>query len=90
MLHELETVVIPQWAVTAIVNNDYSGLTDDDRALIEAWLEAKAKKHGMGDIQLDAGSERSGFCNVNDMTSEGDYCVEVTLYARGLRPLTED
>ena len=88
--HELETVVIPQWAVAAIVNNDYSGLDDDDRALIEAWLEAKAEKHGMGDIDADGGSECPQFYYANDLTDIGDYCVKVTLYARGLRSLTED
>ena len=90
MLHDLETVVIPQWAVTAILNNDYSALSDDDEALIEAWLEAKAEKHGMGDIQLNVGGECPEFYYENDLTDEGDYCVKATLYARGRRPLTED
>ena len=90
MLHELETVVIPQWTVAAIVNNDYSGLTDDDRALIAAWLEAKEREHGMGDIHADGGSECPELYHTNDMTGTGDYCVKVTLYGHGLRPSTED
>ena len=89
MLHELETVVIPQWAVTAIVNGDYTGWSDDDEALIERWLEAKAKKHGMGDIHIEA-SGYENFYYANDLTDMGDDCVEVRLFAHGLQPLTED
>ena len=82
MLNELETVVIPQWALVAIVNDDYSGLSDDDEALIERWLEAKAKKHGTdGTIHIEA-SDYTNFYYANDMTDMGDDCVEVRLFAQ--------
>ena len=92
MLRELETVVIPQWALVAIVNDDYSGLSDEDEALIEAWLEAKAKKHGSlyaSDIHIEA-SDYTNFYYANDLTDVGDDCVEVRLFAHGLQPRTED
>lgn len=29
---------IPVWALSALINADYSGLTDEDIALVENWL----------------------------------------------------
>lgn len=30
---------IPVWALCALINNDYSGLEDEDITLIDKWLE---------------------------------------------------
>ena len=82
MLRDLETALIPQWAVTAIVNDDYTGLTDDDEALIESWLESKYTEHGTDEIILVKASDYADFFYSNDMTDVGDDCVKVYLFAQ--------
>ena len=82
MLRDLETALIPQWAVTAIVNDDYTGLTDDDEALIEAWLESKYTEHGTDEIILVKASDYADFAYSNDMTDMGDDCIKVYLFAQ--------
>lgn len=33
-------VSIPTWALCALINGDYTGLEDEDIALVEGWLSA--------------------------------------------------
>ena len=82
MLRDLETALIPEWAVVAIINNDYSGLNSDDELLIESWLESKYSEHGTDEIILVKASEYADFCYANDMTDTGDDCVRVYLFAQ--------
>ena len=42
---EEETEQIPAWALSAIVNDDYSGLEDEDIKLIEDWFEETGYTH---------------------------------------------
>ena len=82
MLRDLETTLIPQWAAVAIITGDYSGLSDDDEALIERWLESKYSEHGTDEIILVKASDYADFYYANDMTDAGDDCIKVYLFAQ--------
>ena len=81
-MRDLETALIPEWALVAIVNDDYSALNADDELLIESWLESKYSEHGTDEIILVKASEYADFHYSNDMTDAGDDCVKVYLFAQ--------
>ena len=81
VLRDLETALIPEWAAVAIITGDYSGLSDDDEALIERWLESKYSEHGTDEIILVKASDYADFHYANDLTDTGDDCIKVYLFA---------
>ena len=82
MVRDLETVLIPHWALVALCNDDYSGLSDCDEEMLDAWLELKYSQHNTNEVILVQASEQPEFCYRNDMHQQGDECVKVHLFAQ--------
>ena len=54
---EIDTYKIPSFALPAIVNNDYTGIQDDDEAFVDnlcAWLD---EEYGQGNWHVASYSE---------------------------------
>jgi len=75
---EVETYKIPAFAMSALVNNDYTGIVDDDEAFVDnlcEWLDGEygAGNWHIGEVGEQYFSWRSDFGGVG-----GDVCdVEV-------------
>ena len=55
---ESSTYKIPAWALAALVNNDYTGIEDDDEAFVDnlcEWLDAE---YGAGNWHIGDVSEQ--------------------------------
>lgn len=64
---------LPDWALCALVNDDYSGLTDSDSAEIIRFKAAMEKAHGPGYITVDTETDY-GFCKANSINALGTNC----------------
>ena len=74
---EVETYKIPSWALPALVNNDYTGIIDDDEAFVDNLCEWLDGEYGHGLWHIGNVSEqffgRSDFGGLS-----GDVCdVEI-------------
>jgi len=74
---------IPEWALSALINGDYSGLEDDDINKLEAFTSRIASEYGnahfmMNDIE---GEDNLGFKHSNDIDNLGS-----NVYRLYLRP----
>jgi len=64
---------VPEWAMSALINGDLSGLEDEDIQKINSFTESVAKAHGnahfmLGDID---GEDNLGFKHYNDIDNLG-------------------
>lgn len=64
---------IPEWAVSALINGDYSGLSDEDEQKLNSFTQNVVQKFGnahfmLGDIE---GSDDLGFKMSNDIDNLG-------------------
>lgn len=76
---------IPQWAIGYLVNSDPSGLTDENKQMVDRWVEKLADK-GLELLCPIAGSENE-FCSV---PSFGLACGTVDFAARRKPQIKED
>ena len=53
-------IQIPAWATPYLMNNDPSGLTSGDIAMVDLW--ARSTVHDMGAFFLNIETEESSFC----------------------------
>lgn len=58
MLVELDTYLVPEWALPAIINGDTSGLSDEDEQLITQW---EMRLGATGPLVYDIADEESQF-----------------------------
>lgn len=84
MTHKYEVVVgkpslmeqtiyrIPAHYVCALVNDDWSGLTNEDETELSAWLEKENPGH------CCAPDGAPFFCHTNDINKLGDNCYDTT------------
>lgn len=71
------------WWASAIINGDYSGLSDGEEAELDAWLAANSIGEGHWD---GFGEEDSlGFCR-DDITGLGGDCYRVRRMVRKVAP----
>lgn len=61
---------IPNWALSALVNGDYSGLSEEDAAKIDAWLDSWDAP-----VDIVPTKETSGFTRYPEF---GDSCDTTT------------
>mgnify|MGYP003110765084 FL=1 len=74
---ESTTYKIPAFALPALVNGDYTGLMDDDEALVDNLCEWLDSEYGAGNWHIDEISE-SYFSRADFGDMLGDVCdVEV-------------
>ena len=76
MEFEAITYTVPEWALPALINDDYSGLSDDDCSAIDA-LQSKLPL-GHWSMPIDEAS----FYPSNDLQNLGDNCVEIDYMVR--------
>lgn len=49
---ESDTYKVPAWALSALVNNDYTGIEDDDEAYIDNLCEWLDSEYGQGNWHI--------------------------------------
>lgn len=76
MLTEIDTVKIPIWALPALINGDYSGLTDLEENLIEDFLRVYDDYEGL----VFEPDHESYFAMTNDVIFQGGEVYDVTIY----------
>ena len=67
-----ETFTLPVYWASYLVNDDASGLEDNEQDEIDAWLDANAPG-----VCVDV-SEDYGFCHTNDANNIGGDCAVYT------------
>lgn len=50
---EFTTEPIPTWALCALVNDDWTGVTEEDKKTIDEWFERSKIKRVVGPISYD-------------------------------------
>lgn len=67
---------IPDWAVSALINGDYSGLSDEEESELNAFVDRVVEKYGNAHFMVDD-YEKShlGFLTRNDINSLGGDCT---------------
>lgn len=75
---DLVDYVIPDWALPALINGDYSGLEDIDEQKINKFIDEVVSIHG--NAHFMGGDEDLGFCPRNDIDKLGSNCYR--LYIR--------
>lgn len=83
MKDDLIEFMVPEWALTALINGDYSGLEDEDIEKIDAFIKEVSSKYGnanflMGDY--DGGKDEYGFKPSNDIDNLGSNVYGVYIY----------
>jgi len=73
--------IIPEWALCAIVNDDYTGLTEEETGKINKFLESLFKAYGNNNLfdRLDSTEDELGFCRSNDIDNLGTNCYRMYL-----------
>jgi len=71
MAHEQTTYRIPSHYLVALINDDYTGLTDEDEKELNEWLERVQPGHAT------CPDGEPFFAYRNDINSLGDDCYDV-------------
>lgn len=72
--------VIPNWALSALINADMSGLTDEDEAKINKFVDKTVAKYGYAIFSLPEDDELDlGFKYSNDIDNLGSDCSKLLL-----------
>ena len=73
---------IPEWAVSALINDDYTGLSDEDEAKLNKFVDNISVRYGNVHFSLPKDEEMDlGFCRKNDIDSLGSNCMKLLLHA---------
>jgi hypothetical protein len=70
MKFEQITYSLPDFWASALINDDFSGLDDEEEAQINEWLSDNAEDMGQGHWGLEPEQE-AGFCKYHDARSVG-------------------
>lgn len=64
---------VPQWALSALINGDFSGLSDEDESKIMSFMERVSKEFGNAHFIYDdiEGKDNLGFKPYNDIDNLG-------------------
>lgn len=67
---------IPNWALSALINGDESGLTDEDQEKLNAFVDDVVSKYGNAHFMMGDESETDlGFRHSNDIDNLGNDCT---------------
>lgn len=69
--------VIGSHFLSALINGDYTGLSDTEESALLAWLDTNSKPYGYWDV-LDYGNNFA-VCQINNIHSD---CATVRMYWR--------
>jgi hypothetical protein len=85
---------VPDWAMSALINGDYSGLNKEDEEKVKKFIENTVKEYGHADFALtgdetitdeETGKETIvdnsdlGFRHSNDIDNLGTNCCKILL-----------
>ena len=71
---------IPNWALCALINGDYSGMDEQDEAKLNSFIDKIVRNHGNAHFMLsDEQHMNLGFCYVNDIDNLGSDCSKLLL-----------
>lgn len=78
---DLIDFVIPTWALSYIVNNDPSGLEDEDIEKVDKFVDRLVRLYGNGNLMLgdSEGEDNLGFKHKNDIDNMGAECERMYL-----------
>jgi hypothetical protein len=77
---EVIDFVIPQWAVSALINGDESGLDEEDQKSLDSFVAYVIKEYGNANFSLPSDDELElGFRHSNNINSYGTDCVKLLL-----------
>jgi len=68
---------IPDWALSPLINGDYSGLSDDDEEKLKDFVNDTVNKYG--NAHFMDGDKDLGFCPRNDIDNLGSDCHKLLL-----------
>jgi hypothetical protein len=74
---ELIDFTVPDWSMGALINGDYSGLSDEDEAKVNEFVDEVSRIYGNA-MFMDA-NEDLGFCPRNDIDKLGSNCNKVLI-----------
>ncbi len=77
--------VIPEWALPALINGDFSGLSDEDEQKLNAFIDDTVQHYGNAHFHLPgSGTEDDeydlGFRHSNDIDNLGSNCFKLVLF----------
>lgn len=78
---DLIDFIIPTWALSYIVNNDPSGLEDEDIEKVDKFIDRLVRLYGNGNLMLgnSEGEDNLGFKYRNDIDNMGAECERMYL-----------
>jgi hypothetical protein len=65
---------VPEWSLSALINGDYSGLSDEDENKLNRFVDAVVKQWGNANFMLNDidGEDNLGFMHYNDIDNLGN------------------
>jgi hypothetical protein len=77
---ELVEFIVPNWALSALINSDESGLTDEDREKLNAFVNDVVSQYGNANFMLPGEGEMElGFLRSNDIDNLGSDCSRLLI-----------
>jgi len=76
---ETYTYKVPTEIATSLINDDVSGLEDDDIKCLEKFRTMVYNQHGHANFSYDAENNNESFSSQNDFDNKGANCIELTL-----------
>ena len=92
-ISDLMEYIVPDWALGALINGDYSGLSEEDEQKLEAFTDKVVARHGNAHFMIHAGGENDGnmgFRHSNDVDNLGSDCYKVLIRPSKEKELNEN
>ncbi len=88
--NDLVEYLVPEWALSALINGDFSGLSDEDEEKIEKFIKEVVKHYGNAHFMINdmEGEDNLGFKYRNDIDNLGSNVYRV--YVKPLKSKTEE
>jgi hypothetical protein len=68
---------LPTWAYFVLVTGDVSAVCEHEEAVIDTFEANVIKRHGVGHWEQCDTTSHGFFSSYNDLTTDGDTCVDV-------------
>lgn len=85
---ELIDYTIPEWALSALINGDESGLNDEEQEKLDMFCKKVADEFGNASFMLGDDDDDLGFKHSNDIDNLGSNCT--TLYIKPSKKADDD
>jgi hypothetical protein len=70
--------LIPTWTLPYLINDDPSGLSDEDQQMVDDWVASKLTVYPALVATIPDDSDNHYFAAYNDMSRLGDDVINVT------------